>query len=141
MCRTEAGCGRTHPHGPTVGRLAAVRVPTHRSVLPVLMLAVLATYATAQSTPADSREHEGFWARWFKRSDHSKSEQRHWLTPLATTTPRLEQEVRYDVNWSQPKPGGPYIETYGNTKGLELIPFEQVEIIAAIPPYVVHNNP
>lgn len=97
--------------------------------------------AGAQTKPAAERGHEGFWDRWFKRSDHSKSEQPHWLTPLATTTPRLEQEFRYDVNWSQPKPGGPYTEIYGNTKGLELIPFENVEIIAAVPAYIVHNNP
>jgi hypothetical protein len=97
--------------------------------------------AAAQSTPPAHDDGEGFWTRWFDRSDKSKAEQPHWLTPLATTTPRLEQEFRYDVNWTQAKPGGPYSETYGNTKGLELIPVEQVEIIAAVPAYVVHNNP
>ena len=57
------------------------------------------------------------------------------------TTPRLEQEFRYDVNFSQAKPGAKYTENFGNTKGLELIPFENVEIIAGVPGYVVHNNP
>jgi hypothetical protein len=101
---------------------------------------VCAATAAAQTT-GPGADHDGFWARWFKRSDHSKSEQPHWITPLATTTPRLEQEFRYDANWSQPKPGGPYTETYGNTKGLELIPVENVEVIVGVPAYVVHNNP
>jgi hypothetical protein len=106
----------------------------------VLALFVFAGSAAAQtSTPGG--EHKGFWARGFERSDKSKTEQPHWLTPLATTTPRLEQEFRYDVNWSQAVPGKSYTETYGNTKGLELIPFENVEIIAAVPAYIVHNNP
>jgi hypothetical protein len=118
-----------------------VRIATHRILLSVLTLVVFAASAPAQGASSGNEDHGGFRARWFRRSDHSKSEQPHWITPLATTTPRLEQEFRYDVNWSQPKPGGPYTETYGNTKGLELIPLEPVEIIVAVPSYIVHNNP
>jgi len=128
-------------HGQTVQRLPDVRIVTHRILLPILTLIAFAATAAAQTASSTSNEDDGFWTRWLRRSDHSKAGQPHWLTPLATTTPRLEQEVRYDVNWSQPKPGGPYTETYGNTKGLELIPVERIEIIAAIPAYIVHNNP
>jgi len=107
-----------------------------------LALLLAAPAASAQDSPRDrAADHPGFWARWFKRSDHAKAGQPHWLTPLATTTPRLEQEFRYDVNWSQPRPGGPYTETFGNAKGLELIPAERVEIIAAVPSYIVRHNP
>jgi hypothetical protein len=108
-----------------------------RAILAIAATAAISAPSSAQSTSSD----DGFWARWFKRSDHSKSEQPHWLTPLATTTPRLEQEFRWDMNWAQAKPGGPFTETYGNTKGLELIPAEPVEIIIAVPSYIVHNNP
>ncbi len=118
-----------------------MRTASSRLLLSIVALFAIATTAAAQGTSSSSGDGDGFWARWFKRSDHSKAEQPHWLTPLATTTPRLEQELRYDVNWAQPKPGGPWTETYGNNKGLELIPFERVEIITAIPAYVVHNNP
>jgi len=112
----------------------------HRLLLAALALATIASAAPAQSASTGSNQ-DGFWARWFKRSDKSKAEQPHWITPLATTTPRLEQEFRYDVNWSQAIPGHPYTENYGNTKGLELIPLENVEVILGIPGYVVHNNP
>jgi hypothetical protein len=113
-----------------------VDVRSREIALLIAALIGLSAVAGGQSPHGD-----GFWDRWFRRSDKSKAEQPHWLTPLATTTPRLEQEFRYDVNLAQAKPGGHYTATYGNTKGLELIPFDRVEIIAAIPSYVVHNNP
>lgn len=118
-----------------------MRTATNRFFLAIFVLAAVASTAAAQAASTTRSDHEGFWARWFKRSDRSKAEQPHWITPLATTTPRLEQEFRYDVNWSQAKPGAAYTENYGNTKGLELIPFENVEVIIGIPGYVVHNNP
>jgi hypothetical protein len=113
-----------------------------RAVAPLAGLIFFAAFAPVAAQPAGrSSSDDGFWARWFERSDKAKSEQPHWITPIATTTPRLEQEFRYDVNWSQARPGAVYTENYGNTKGLELIPFERVEIIAGVPGYVAHNNP
>jgi hypothetical protein len=77
---------------------------------------------------------------WFARSDRNKAEQPHWITPLATTTPRLEQEFRYDIVW-QELGGGRNIANYGNSKGLELIPFDRTEIILGVPPYLSRNFP
>jgi hypothetical protein len=110
-------------------------------LLALVAVAMAASTAAAQAASSSGSDQDGFWSRWFKRSDRNKAEQPHWITPLATTTPRLEQEFRYDVNWSQAKPGGPYSESYGNTKGLELIPLDNVEVILGVPAYVVHNNP
>jgi hypothetical protein len=71
----------------------------------------------------------------------TQAEQPHWITPLATTTPRLEQEFRYDILW-QTNGAGVTSESYGAGKGLELIPQEHVEVILVAPPvYIVHNNP
>src|SRR5213594_2808709 len=97
-----------------------------------------ATPAFPQSPSSSSSK--GFWADWFERSDKAKEEQPRWITPLATTTPRLEQEFRYDIVWQQPRPGVPYTLNVGNSKGLELIPFDKVEIIAGIPHYIVHHS-
>jgi hypothetical protein len=33
---------------------------------------------------------------WFQRSDQAKADQPHWMTPLVTITPRLDQEFRTD---------------------------------------------
>ena len=79
----------------------------NRLALAFLVLAAVATTAAAQAASTTGSDRDGFRARWFKRSDHSKAGQPHWITPLATTIPRLEQEFRYYVNWWQPRPRGP----------------------------------
>jgi hypothetical protein len=83
---------------------------------------------------------DGYFADWFKRVDKTKDEQPHWVTPLATTTPRLEEEYRYDQLW-QTNAKGITTDNYDGGKGLELIPFEKVEVIFNIPPYLAHNDP
>ena len=44
-----------------------------------------------------------------------KDELPHWVTPLATTTPRLEEEYRYDQLW-QMNPKGVATDTYDGEK-------------------------
>jgi hypothetical protein len=83
---------------------------------------------------------DGYFANWFSRVDKTKDEQPHWITPLATTTPRLEEEYRYDQLW-QVNAKGVTTDNYDGGKGLELIPAEKVEVIFNLPPYLVHNNP
>jgi hypothetical protein len=78
---------------------------------------------------------EGYFANWFKRVKETQAEQPHWLTPLFTTTPRLEEEFRSDIVWT-PVAGGTNMN-YGAGKGLELIPTKQTEIILGVPPYQV----
>src|SRR5262245_37590171 len=96
---------------------------------------------SAQTIPSTDSAENGFWKSWFERSDKTKQEQPHWITPLVTTTPRLDQEFHYDVSWQQAMPGTNYTVNIGYGKGLELIPFKNVQINAAVPPYIVHNNP
>jgi hypothetical protein len=83
---------------------------------------------------------DGYFADWFNRVDKTQAEQPHWITPLATTTPRLEEEVRYDQLW-QVNAKGVTTDNYDGGKGLELIPFEKVEVILNVPPYLDHNSP
>jgi hypothetical protein len=99
----------------------------NRSRFAVLVLAVLI------SSPVFAQD-----GGWFARSDRNKEEQPHWITPLATTTPRLEQEFRYDLLW-QELGGGRNVTNYGAGKGLELIPFDRAEIILSVPPYLSRN--
>lgn len=83
---------------------------------------------------------DSYFSDWFSRVDKTKNEQPHWVTPIATTTPRLEEELRYDQLW-QVNPAGVTTDNYDGGKGLELIPFEKVEVIFNVPPYLAHNNP
>ncbi len=103
--------------------------------------------AHAQSTPDGSDQSspasrdEGFVHDWFSMVAETRAEQPHWVTPVGTTTPRLEQEFRYDVFW-QTNTKGVTAENYGGGKGLEVIPQKHIEVILVAPPaYIVHNNP
>lgn len=81
-----------------------------------------------------------FIEQWQDRVQQTQAEQPHWITPLVTVTPRLEQEFRFDV-LRQLTPSGELLNL-GAGKGLELIPSRNIEIIIAAPPaYLIHNNP
>jgi len=90
--------------------------------------------------PSLAPAQDGYFSGWFARVDKTKEEQPHWITPIATTTPRLEEEFRYDQLW-QTNNQGITTNNYDGGKGLELIPFEKVELIFNVPPYLAHNNP
>jgi hypothetical protein len=77
---------------------------------------------------------------WFDRSDQAKADQPHWMTPLITVTPRLEQEFRTDFV-AERTAGANELVNFGNGKGLELIPVEPVEILLNAPPYLRHDQP
>ncbi len=51
---------------------------------------------TVQVVPAPVPEGgiAGYFAHWFDRVREAQESQPHWITPLVTVTPRLEQEVR-----------------------------------------------
>ena len=114
-------------------------------LLPILLCSVQTARAQAtpggSSQPGPSSQDSGFFHDWFTMVSSTQAEQPHWVTPVATTTPRLEQEFRYDIFW-QPGNTGITTENYGGGKGLELIPARHVEVILVAPPaYIVHNNP
>src|ERR1035441_6666673 len=81
----------------------------------------------------------GFFDAWLQRSDQAKADQPRWMTPMATVTPRLEQEFRTDFLVEQ-MPTGDDLVNLGNGKGLELIPYERVELLFNVTPYLEHNN-
>ena len=101
------------------------------SAVYALILALLVVSPAA----AQNSDSAGYFANWFHRVDKSQAEQPHWITPLFTTTPRLEEEFRSDITWT-PSPAGDNLN-YGSGKGLELIPTEHTEIILGVPPYQV----
>ncbi|HEX5243610.1 MAG TPA: hypothetical protein VFW23_10155, partial [Tepidisphaeraceae bacterium] len=85
--------------------------------------------------------HGQFLEDWQARVSATQAEQPHWITPLVTVTPRLEQEFRFDVSRAL-LPSGDDLVNLGVGKGLELIPSRRIEVIIAAPPsYLVHNNP
>ena len=76
-----------------------------------------------------------YFLHWFDRSNAAKASQSHWMTPITTVTPRLEQEYRYDQT-QQFLQNGAEINNYFNGKGLELIPTETNEILINVAPFM-----
>ncbi len=89
--------------------------------------------------PRCSSAASDFLTDWLARASRTQAAQPHWITPLVTVTPRLEQEFRYDVVW-QDQPLGSSQAIFGNNKGLELIPTEHTEIIFGVPSYFERNH-
>jgi hypothetical protein len=92
-----------------------------------------------QSTPApvpasSDSGISGYFQNWFTRVEQAQASQPHWMTPLVTVTPRLEQEFRYDQFW-QHLGTGANVNTFGSGKGLELIPTTTNEVLLNPPPY------
>ena len=106
-----------------------------RAVCTTIVLAVALAVATpcrAQSSSSFGSAIEDYFINWFPRVTQIQSEQPHWVTPLVTVTPRLEEEVRYDQFFQSSK-NGLATDNFGGGKGLELIPFQNTEIIVGMP--------
>jgi hypothetical protein len=99
---------------------------------------VAAAQATG-STPVVPPPPHSFIQRYQARVTATQNEQPHWVTPLVTVTPRLEQELRTDfVHQYNPKAYA--VWNYGNGKGLEFIPEKHVEILINVPPFFNRTN-
>lgn len=111
-------------------------------VLPLAML-ILSCHADSTKNGADNPSAEvltnGYLSDWFARVSKIQSEQPHWVTPLATVTPRLEEELRYDED-RESLQSGKTLTSFGGGKGLEFIPAENVEVILNVPAWQTENS-
>ena len=121
---------------PGFGKALSPQLTQNPEVLVAKLL--LAAVVLLFSSPL-SFAQDGYFSNWFHRVDKTQSEQPHWITPVATTTPRLEQEVRYDQDWLQHTDGYTWNE-FDGAKGLELIPWYKTELIIQAPPYYNYSG-
>jgi len=63
-----------------------------------------------------SSAQSGFFDDWFNMVSARQAQLPHWITPLATTTPRLEPEFRHDIQ-GQTHNSGVTIDNYGVSLG------------------------
>jgi hypothetical protein len=109
-----------------------------RALAAFLLLTAL-TPLRAQDAASDSSSGTDIFSKWLGMVSKTQAEQPHWVTPLVTITPRLEQEYRYDQSF-QATAGGNRLTSYGGGKGLEIIPAEPVEIILGEPAWQAHKE-
>ena len=87
----------------------------------VLLCMAIPALGRAQSAPAVTSPSllspvEEYFTDWFPRVTCIQNEQPHWVTPLVTVTPRLEEEYRYDQLW-QAQPHDKALDNFGANKG------------------------
>jgi hypothetical protein len=81
------------------------------------------------------------WIKSYEaRLTQTQTEQPHWATPLVTVAPRVEQGFRTDFV-RQSIAAGQQTWNYGNTKGLQIVPFRRIELRFSPPPFITHTNP
>ncbi len=102
-----------------------------RSIKTIKAILLISSLVASSISCADDGS---FIDDWMAMVAKTKEEQPHWVTPLATVTPRLEQEVRIDISKQYMNNGLDYTN-YGGGKGLEVIPTEDTEIIINLPNY------
>jgi len=105
----------------------------------VLLLATLGSGALRAQTATDE-SREGCFDRYIRMVERAQDGQPHWISPLITTTPRLNQRFRYDVT-GQARPNDVDLTNYGSSKGVELILADRVAVTFGIPAYVVRDSP
>jgi hypothetical protein len=114
-----------------------------RSWLAIFLTVALARISSGQDATNQagtlSSSGDGYFSGWFARVSRIQAEQPHWITPMTTVTPRLEEELRYDQSWETTS-SGTRLTSFGLGKGLELIPMENVEVILGIPAWQSRNK-
>jgi hypothetical protein len=112
-----------------------------RSLLSLIFLAEVVFIGASSSARAQTTaDANSFIGRYQARVTATQNEQPHWITPLVTITPRLEQELRTDFVHQVDQKG--YAQwNYDNGKGLELIPARRIELLANLPPFLAHDHP
>lgn len=104
------------------------RVATDRSDLP------------AQPWAQGGGKAGHLYAWWRRMAEREEASEPDWLSPLATTSGRIKDELRYDM-WRQTTPSGGTISTFAGGKGLEFIAAPRVQFLLGAPSYIGHSSP
>lgn len=113
----------------------------HRAGPALAALALSLSFGPRLAAQTDTSPLAQFFQDWSARVSAAQASQPDWMTPVATTTPRLEEEFRYD-QYRESLRNGSTEDVYAAAgKGLELIPFAPIEVSLALPAYQVRSGP
>ena len=85
---------------------------------------------------AQETKKRGRWHSWMRMVAEAQASQPDWLSPLATTSGRLKQELRLDV-FDQPSPNGTTTYQFGGGKGLEFITSSRTQLLIGVPSFTL----
>ena len=93
------------------------------------------------SNPPAAPEKKGFFHRWEEMAKRTEADEPNWLSPIATTSGRLKDEIRYDV-WRPIAPSAQPYYSLGGSKGVEFIVAPRLQLLVGVPTVVDYpNNP
>lgn len=97
---------------------------------------------TQDSADTQKKKKRALFHSWLHMASKTQGPQPDWLSPLATTSGRLKQELRYDI-WDQPSNLGNRTYQFGGNKGLEFITSSRTQVLLGVPTYefVSRNGP
>jgi hypothetical protein len=81
----------------------------------------------------------GFFNQWLARTSTTQAKQPGWAVPLVTTTTGLIQVARTDIV-RQTAPALTHTWNFGNSKGVNVVPWANTELVVNLPPYIKHNS-
>jgi hypothetical protein len=93
------------------------------------------TQGCSQSEPT---KKTNVFRSWIRMGHQTQARQPDWLSPLATTSGRLKNELRYDI-WDQPFSPGNRTYQFGGGKGLEFITSSRTQLLIGVPSYTLHS--
>lgn len=130
------GAGRAAVRGVWLAGMAALALSLVTTAQAADLPAGSAPPVFTSATPTDPITD--YFVHWYDRVHEAQATQPHWMTPIATVTPRLEQEVRFDTMFQTLGNGGELTNIDGG-KGLELIPTTMNEILINAPAYEIRR--
>lgn len=131
MESSDRACAR---HSRPVRAKIGVRVAALAIALAPLPATAADLPGVGDASPLVPVPSTDFISQWLLMASVSQSEQPHWIAPLVTVTPRLEQQFHADY-FGQTQGNGTYINNFGGSKGLELITSYSTELILGFPPF------
>jgi hypothetical protein len=97
---------------------------------------LLFLFATAGTLQAQ----DNFFERWEARTTATQARQPNWVPPVVTTYVGLIQVLRGDFT-RQYSPTHATTWNYGTSKGVNLVPWANTEVVVNFPPYFQHSAP
>ncbi len=105
-----------------------------------LLVVVCTAFTIVGSTACTAQdEPSGFFTKWEDRVRDTLAQQPSWPIPVVTASSGLLQVARTDFV-RQIAPAGTDTWNYGNTKGVSLVPWYNLEFDTLAPPYIQHNS-
>ncbi len=102
--------------------------------------AVLVSVLAVQTLATAYLSAQNVFTKWEDRVRKTSAEQPGWvvpvITPAAIVTQLIKPEFARQITAARTE-----TDNWGDSKGIQLIPYYKTEVDIVIPPYIEHNNP